>query len=264
MLYHGQRNLPKRFEEPLSRGFVGHLFLVLRVQTGACRLIVVQRPPKDTLQDRSHADTQSQQGREALDLVVELDTQRRDMDAALEAVEDAFDAVCVARAQHGILQRPPRVHRVGDQGLPAEPPCELGDVLSPAGDVGYGGADGLDHPRLSACRASAPAHGVGCPLHLLFPCNAEQPVPPMVVESLVNGLQERRVFGDLTLPPTSRGREGRTVFLRLDQTGFSTRRLSGGRKRRSPHHPPCAPFLFALLRTTGPLTRRALSRAHLL
>src|SRR5262249_23873967 len=136
ILYDGERQIRKRLQDPLHRWLVGPLLLVFRVQTGECGLIVLKRPPKDKLHDRQHADTESQQVREALDLVVDLDKQRRDMDAALAAVEDAFDTVCVAVAQDRLLQRQPLLHRVGDKGLPAEPLDEIGDGVALAGDVG--------------------------------------------------------------------------------------------------------------------------------
>ena len=48
---------------------------------------LLKRPPQHKLHDCQHADAERQQVREALDLVVELDKQRRDMDPAIEAVE---------------------------------------------------------------------------------------------------------------------------------------------------------------------------------
>src|SRR5207245_10551710 len=100
-----------------------------------------------------HADAERQQVREALDLLVALDKQRRDMDAALEAIEEAFDTVFVAVAQHRLLQRQPRVHRVGDKGLPTELLGEGGDGVYMAGNAGDVGANGLAHRPLSARRA---------------------------------------------------------------------------------------------------------------
>jgi hypothetical protein len=97
ILYDGQRHTRKRLQEPLRRWGISHLALVLWVQTGEAGLILRQRPPKDTLHDRQHADAERQEVREALDLLVELDKQRRDMDAAFEAIEYAFDAVFIRR-----------------------------------------------------------------------------------------------------------------------------------------------------------------------
>jgi len=54
---------------------------------------------------------------EALNWLVEFDTQRCEMDPALEAVEEAFNAVCMARAHHRILPRQPRVPRMGGKRL---------------------------------------------------------------------------------------------------------------------------------------------------
>src|SRR5712691_9480579 len=146
MLDDGQRNTRKRFQEPLRRWLVGPLVLVLRVQTGECDLILLKRPPQDKLRDREHADAERQQVREALDLVVELDKQRRDMDPALEAVEDPFDAVCMAIAQHRILQRQPLLPRIRDKSLPAQTLAESGDFVFLASDVGDVVAGFLDHP----------------------------------------------------------------------------------------------------------------------
>src|SRR5438128_9348297 len=101
--------------------------LVFRVQAGEFGLICLKRSPKHKLHDCQHADTESQQVREAFDLVVELDKQRRDMHAALEAVKDAFNTVFVAIAQHRLLQRQPLWRRIGDKGLPAKTLTERGD-----------------------------------------------------------------------------------------------------------------------------------------
>src|SRR5712691_10497816 len=99
MLDDRQRNVRKRFQDPLCCWLVGPLLLVLWVQTGEAGLLLYQRPPKDKLHDRQHADAESQEVCEALDWLVELDKQRGDMDAACEAIEEAFDAIFVAVAQ---------------------------------------------------------------------------------------------------------------------------------------------------------------------
>jgi hypothetical protein len=95
MLDNRQRHARKRFQDPLRRWLVGPLLLVLRMQTWEAGLRCLERPSQDKLRDRSYTHTKRQQVREALNLVVQLDKQRRDMDAALEAVEDAFNTVCV-------------------------------------------------------------------------------------------------------------------------------------------------------------------------
>src|SRR3989442_13730945 len=100
MLDDGQRHTRKRFQEPLRRWLVGPLVLVLRGQTGQCDLILLKRPPQDKLRDREHADAERQQVREALDLIVELDKQRRDMDPALEAGEEPSASVIILRDQN--------------------------------------------------------------------------------------------------------------------------------------------------------------------
>src|SRR5215471_16487337 len=105
MLDDRQRHTRKRLQEPLCGWPVGALLLVLWVHIGEAGLILRKRPPQDKLHDRQHADAERQEVREALDLLVELDKQWRDMDAALEAVEDAFDPVFMAVAQDRILQR---------------------------------------------------------------------------------------------------------------------------------------------------------------
>jgi hypothetical protein len=90
MLDDRQRNVRKRLQDPLSHGRVGPLVLVLWVQTGESDLLLLQRPSQDKLRARSHPDTERQQGCEALHGLVELDTQRRERPAALEAVAEAF------------------------------------------------------------------------------------------------------------------------------------------------------------------------------
>src|SRR5882762_11715566 len=179
MLDDGQRHTRKRFQEPLRRWLVGPLVLVLRVQTGQCDLILLKRPPQDKLRDREHADAERQQVREALDLVVELDKQRRDMDPALETVADPFDAICIAIAQHRLLQRPPLLPRLRDKGLPAEPLTESGNFVFLASDVGEVGAGLLGHPLLAAQRASPPADVWGFLLDLFILYNAAPPFHPM-------------------------------------------------------------------------------------
>ena len=163
-----QRTVRKRFQDPLRRWRVSQLLLVLWVQTWESGLIVLKRPSQDKLRDRSHTATERQQVREALNLLVELDTQRRDMDAALEAVENALNAVCVAIAQHRMLQRQPLLPCIGDKGLPATTLTESGDFVLLASEVGDVGAGFLDHPLLAAHRASTPAHVLGFLLDLLL------------------------------------------------------------------------------------------------
>src|SRR5207253_648680 len=120
-------------------------------------LLCLQRSPQHKLHDCQYADTERQQVRETLDLVVELDKQRRDMHAALEAVEEAFDTVFVAIAQHRLLQRQPLWRRIGDKGLPAKTLTESGNGICLASDVGHVGAGFLDHPLLAVHRAASPA-----------------------------------------------------------------------------------------------------------
>ena len=71
MLDDGQRNTRKRFQEPLRRWLVGHLLLVLWVQTGEAGLLGLKRPSQDKCRDRSHPDTERQQGRKARNVRVE-------------------------------------------------------------------------------------------------------------------------------------------------------------------------------------------------
>src|SRR2546422_11173679 len=96
------------------------------------------------------------------------------MHTALEAVEYAFDAVFVAIAQHGLLQRQPRLSRIGDKGLPAEPVSELGDCICLAGEAGDVVARVLNHPPATGLRAPGPGPVFGVLPLLLFPRNAEQ------------------------------------------------------------------------------------------
>src|SRR5438128_12436339 len=106
------------------------------MQTGESGLGCLQRPSQDKLRNRYHTDPERQQVREALNLLVEFDKQRCNMDPALEAVEDAFNAVFVAIAQHYILQRQPRVPRIGDKGFPAKTLAKVGDAVFLASDLG--------------------------------------------------------------------------------------------------------------------------------
>src|SRR2546430_15636896 len=123
------------------------------------------------------------------------------MDPALEAMENAFNAVFVAIAQHRILQRQPRWPCIGDKGLPAKALAASGDGGCLASDVGYLVPGFLDRALLAAQRASTPAHVVGGLLDLLFPGHAEQPVPPMRCEHEGNRFYGRRFVGDLPFPP---------------------------------------------------------------
>src|SRR5919202_5979641 len=101
------------------------------------------------------------------------------MDAALEAVKDAFDPVFVAIAQHRLLQRQPLGSRIGDKGLPAKTLPASGDGVGLARDVGNVVAGFLDHALLAVPRAAPPADLWGALLDLLFPRHAEQPVHAM-------------------------------------------------------------------------------------
>ena len=73
MLDDRQRNTRKRLQDPLCGWPVGALLLVLWVHIGEVGLIFRKRPPQDKLHDRQHADTERQEVRQALDLLVELD-----------------------------------------------------------------------------------------------------------------------------------------------------------------------------------------------
>src|ERR671938_1599046 len=101
------------------------------------------------------------------------------MDAALEAVEDAFHAVFVTIAQYRILQRQPFLLRIGDKGLPAKTLAQSGDAVFLARDLGDVVAGFLEHPLLAVYSASTPAHAPGGLLDLLFPGHPEQPVHPL-------------------------------------------------------------------------------------
>src|SRR5215211_1571611 len=103
MLDHCERHARKRCQDPLRRGLVSPLMLVLQMQTWEAGLLCLQRPSQDKLRDRSHTHPKRQQVRETLQLVVTLDKHRRDMEAALEVVEDAFHTVFVTIAQHRML-----------------------------------------------------------------------------------------------------------------------------------------------------------------
>src|SRR5438046_9662723 len=101
------------------------------------------------------------------------------MEAPLEAVEDPFHAVCIAIAQHRILQREPCLPGIGDKSLPAAPLVETGDGVCLTGNVEDVVAGVLDNPLWTARRASTPAQILGMLLHLLFPNHAEQPLHAM-------------------------------------------------------------------------------------
>src|SRR5262252_10634204 len=149
------------------------VLLVFWMQTGQSGRLCFKRPAQDKLRDRSHPDTERQQVREAHNLLVAFDKQRRDMDPALEAVEDAFHTVCIAIAQHRLLQRQPLLPRLGDKGLPAQTLAKIGNGVFLASDVRDVVARFLDHPLWAARRASAPAYVLGGLLDLLFPGHAE-------------------------------------------------------------------------------------------
>src|SRR5947208_9392715 len=113
------------------------------------------------------------------------------MEATLEAVEDPFNAVFMAIAQHCILQREPFWPGIGDKSLPAAPLAETGDCIVLTGDAGDVVAGLLDDPLWTVRRSSPPAQITGMPLHLLFPGHAEQSLHPMGFEHEVNRLHER-------------------------------------------------------------------------
>src|SRR6266446_5217847 len=108
----------------------------------------------------------SQKVCEALDLVVEFDKQRCNLEATLEAVEDPFHAVFIAIAQHRLLQREPFGPAIGETSLPAVPLAETGDGVFLPGDAGDVVAGLLDDPLSTARRAPAPARMAGMPQQL--------------------------------------------------------------------------------------------------
>ena len=136
-------------------------------------------------------------------------------------------------------------------------------MVSLAGDVGDVGAGFLHHALLATHRTASPAHVLRGLLDLFCPCHAEQPAHSMLFEHLVNGLHKRHLVGDLTLAPTSRGRQGREGFLRRTQTCCQPRCLLGGMPGRSQHQHPFRPPLFPLWRTTGPFKLIAFGRESL-
>src|SRR6516225_6528878 len=91
------------------------------------------------------------------------------MHAALKAVEDAFDLVFVAIAQHRRLQRQLRGCRMGHKGLPAKTLLESSDDVCLARDLGDVVAGLLDHPLLAVHSAAPSAYILGGLLDLLFP-----------------------------------------------------------------------------------------------
>ena len=155
------------------------------------------------------------------------------------------------------------MHRVGDKGLPTEPLGEGGDGVSLASNAGDVGANGLEHPLLTARSAPASAHILGFSFDLFFPCNTEQPVHSMVLQNGVNGLSEGRFVGDLPLAPTSGRRQGSQFFLRMAQTCFQPRGLLLGMHGRSQHQHPFRPCLCAPRHPPGPFHLIAFGREHL-
>src|SRR5262249_60448367 len=118
------------------------------------------------------------------------------MHAALEAVEDAFNAVFIPIVQHRILQRQPFWLRIGDKGLPAQTLAKRGDGVCLARDVGYLVADFLDHALLTAARAPPPSHVLSGLLVLLFPSHTEEPGTPLFCDPLVTAFQTSASLGD--------------------------------------------------------------------
>src|SRR5512145_1742663 len=123
------------------------------------------------------------------------------MDAALEAVEEAFHAVFVAIAQHRLLQREPLGPCMGDEGLPAKTLAERGHGVSLTCDVGDVVASFLDHTLRAPHRAAPSASVLGGLLDLLFPGHAEQPGHPILFAHEGYRLHERRFVSDLPFPP---------------------------------------------------------------
>src|SRR5439155_2781861 len=186
------------------------------------------------------------------------------MEATLEAVEDPFNAVFMAIAQHCILQREPFWLGIGDKSLPAAPLAETGDFVFLTGDASDMVAGLLDDLLLTARRASAPAQIAGMPLHLLFPGHAEQSLHAMGFEHEVNRLHERRFIGDLSLSPTSGRRQGSQCGLCMAQTFVQARRLVVGMQGGSHDHDPFRPALVTAFRTTGPFKLIPLGGEHLM
>src|SRR3989442_1407911 len=107
---------------------------------------------------------------------------------ALEAVENPFDAVCVAIAQDRVGQRQPLLRGIGDKRFPTEACFEGGDRAVMTRYRGDLIADLLDHPLVALGRASAPAHVVGVTLRLLNVGDHQQTLYPLGFEYLVDGL----------------------------------------------------------------------------
>src|SRR5262245_34989155 len=185
------------------------------------------------------------------------------MDAALEAVEDAFHAVFVAIAQHCCLQREPRGLCIGYKSLPAKTLAQGSDAVSLACDLGDVVAQFLNYPLLTVRSATPSAHILCGLLDLFFPGHAEQPVYAMRCQHMVNRLLELCFVSDLPFTPPSGGRQGRQLGLGMTQTCFQPRGLLGSLYGRAHDQHPFAPCLHAAQGTTGPLQLIALGRQHL-
>ena len=91
-------------------------------------------------------------------MLVEFDKEWCHVDPALEAVEEAFHAGCVAVAQDRLRQRQPRVSRIGDKGFPTKTLAMSSDGVFLTRDVSDVVAGFLDHALLAVHRAAPPAH----------------------------------------------------------------------------------------------------------
>src|SRR5262249_22584320 len=92
------------------------------------------------------------------------------MDPALEAVEDAVHAVCVAITHPRLLQRQPLLSRIGDKRLPAETLAMSGNGVFLASDAGDVVAGFLDHPLLAVHSASTSTHVLADPAKFEAEC----------------------------------------------------------------------------------------------
>src|SRR4029450_4869522 len=129
-----------------------------------------------------------------------------------------------------------------------------------AGNAGDMVADCLTYPLFPCRRAAAPTNIVRGPLPPRFPFNPHQSLPPLLCEHVVNRRHERCFRSDLTLPPTSRWRQGRELLLRIGQTLFQPCRLSLGINGRPHHEHPFTPFLGTDLQATS--SRQLIALGH--
>ena len=142
---------------------------------------------------------------------------------ALEAVEDALDAVFVAIAQDRLGQRQPLWRGVGDQGLPTKARGQA--AMGPSWRVMrvMWSRMVLDHPLLACSRSLGPGRRSGCAARAAVPMQGAADLPPAVPS------------GRCPSPPQASLRQFSAVCLDLA--------LASGQRAFSPQWPDALPAL---------------------